>query len=126
MPKQAKSGSVDFGKRLAELRKAAGYTQLQLAAEIGVSRRVIAYYETEAENPPATFLADLAAALGLSSDELLGLKPVKGKAHKGAISSRLERRLRQIERLSPQPKRQILAFIDTILAAEQIKQRAGQ
>jgi len=126
MPKQAKSGSVDFGKRLAELRKAAGYTQLQLADEIGVSRRVIAYYETEAVNPPATFLADLASALGLSSDELLGMKPVKGKAHKGAIRSRLERRLRQIERLSPQPKRQILAFIDTILAAEQIKQRAGQ
>lgn len=65
------------------------------------------------------------SALGRSSDELLGMKPVKGKAHKGAISSRLERRLRQIERLSPQPKRQILAFIDTILAAEQIKQRAG-
>ena len=35
MPKQAKSGSVDFGKRLAELRKAAGYTQQQLADEIG-------------------------------------------------------------------------------------------
>ncbi|WP_148864766.1 helix-turn-helix transcriptional regulator [Marinobacter fonticola] len=38
---------ADFGKRLAQLRKDAGFTQKELADEIGATRRVIAYYETE-------------------------------------------------------------------------------
>ena len=126
MPKLAKTGSGGFGKRLAELRKAAGYTQQQLAEEIGVSRRVIAYYETEAENPPATFLVDLAKALSLSADELLGLKAASTRKAKAQLSTRLERRLRQIERLDPKPKQQVLAFIDTILAAEEMKRSAAQ
>ncbi len=126
MPKLAKTGPGNFGKRLAELRKAAGFTQQQLADEIGVSRRVIAYYETEAENPPATFLVDLAHALGLSADELLGLKASSTRKAKAQLTTRLERRLRQIERLDPKPKQQILAFIDTVLAAEELKKAAGQ
>lgn len=126
MPKLAKTGPGTFGRRLAELRKAAGFTQQQLADEIGVSRRVIAYYETEAENPPATFLVDLAHALGLSADELLGLKASSAKKAKAQITTRLERRLRQIERLDPKPKQQILALIDTVLAAEELKKAAGQ
>lgn len=126
MPKLAKTGPENFGQRLAELRKAAGYTQQQLADEIGVSRRVIAYYETEADNPPATFLVDLAKALSLSADELLGLKAFRTKRGKAQVSSRLERRLRQIERLDPKPKQQVLAFIDTVLAAEELKKAAAQ
>ena len=33
--------------RVRALRKAAGYTQQELAQELGVSRRMIAYYEGE-------------------------------------------------------------------------------
>lgn len=35
----------DFGERLAALRKAAGFTQVELAAELGISQRMVAYYE---------------------------------------------------------------------------------
>jgi transcriptional regulator with XRE-family HTH domain len=126
MPKLAKPGSRNFAKRLAELRKVAGYTQQQLADEIGVSRRVIGYYETKAENPPASFLTDLARALNLSVDELVGLKPSRPKRPAGGVSTRLERKLRQIERLDSKPKQQILAFIDTVLVAEELKKAAGQ
>lgn len=112
-----------FGKRMAELRKAAGYTQQQLATEIGVSRRMIAYYETEAGHPPASFLIELARALNLSTDTLLGLND--GHSRSAALSSRLERRLREVERLAPKPKQQILAFIDTVVAAEQLRRKAS-
>ncbi|BBM03554.1 helix-turn-helix domain-containing protein [Microbulbifer sp. GL-2] len=43
MPKYMNENLADFGKRLAQLRKAAGYTQKELAEEIGATRRVIAY-----------------------------------------------------------------------------------
>jgi len=41
----------DFGKRLSDLRKALGLTQKQLGEKVGVSNRVIAYYEGETDYP---------------------------------------------------------------------------
>jgi|CXWL01.1.fsa_nt_gi transcriptional regulator with XRE-family HTH domain len=124
MPKHATSAAEGFGPRLAALRKTAGYTQQQLADEIGASRRVIAYYEAESEHPPANLLVDLARVLNVSVDELLGLATAKRPRESG-LSPRLERRLRQIERLSPKPKQQLLSLIDTFIAAEQLRQAAN-
>jgi len=107
-----------FGERLAQLRKAAGYTQEQLATEIGISRRRIAYYEAESDHPPVGFLADLARVLNTTTDALLGQGAATRKARAVALSPRLERRLKQIERLSPKPKQQLLSIIDTFIAAE--------
>jgi len=122
MAKQAVATAKGFGLRLVQLRKGAGYTQQQLADEVGVSRRMIAYYEGETGHPPASFLADLARALGTTTDTLLGIVPTKKSTSRGSISTRWERRVRQIERLGPKPKQQIVTFIDAILTAEQARQ----
>jgi transcriptional regulator with XRE-family HTH domain len=119
MPKYAPPTEEGFATRLARLRKAAGFTQQQLAAEIGISRRRIAYYEAESDHPPASLLPKLARALNTTVDELLGAEPLKRKARPASLSPRLERRLRQIESLSPKPKQQLLSIIDTFIAAEQ-------
>jgi transcriptional regulator with XRE-family HTH domain len=124
MPKHATPQADGFGARLASLRKAAGYTQQQLADEIGVSRRMVAYYETESEHPPANLLVDLARVLNTSTDELLGLTDAK-RNKPTAISPRLERRVKQIERLAPKSKQQLLGLIDTFIAAEQVKRKAS-
>ena len=108
-----------FGTRLAQLRKAAGYTQEQLASELGISRRRIAYYEAESDHPPVGFLGDLARVLNTTTDELLGHGAGKTKTRSVSLSPRLERRLKQIERLSPKPKQQLLSIIDTFIAAEE-------
>lgn len=109
-----------FGERLAQLRKAAGYTQEQLATELGISRRRIAYYEAESDHPPVGFLADLARVLNTTTDSLLGQQAGARKA-KVSLSPRLERRLKQIERLSPKPKQQLLSIIDSFIDAEQLR-----
>ncbi len=124
MSKQPNDTAKGFGRRLAQLRKAAGYTQQQLADEVGVSRRMIAYYEGETGHPPASFLVDLAQALSVSADTLLGIEPLKKGTGKGTLSTRWERRVRQIERLGARPKQQIVTFIDAILIAEQARQGA--
>jgi transcriptional regulator with XRE-family HTH domain len=67
------------------------YVRQQLADEIGASRRQVAYYEGESEHPPASLLIDLARALNVSTDELLGLQAGR-KTSKLAVSTRLERR----------------------------------
>jgi transcriptional regulator with XRE-family HTH domain len=109
--------AIGFGTRLAQLRKAAGYTQHQLADEIGATRRKIAYYESESEHPPANLLADLARVLNVSTDDLLGLNGSRKRAKVITVSPRLERRMRQIEALAPKPKQQLLGLIDTFIAA---------
>lgn len=126
MTKYVHAQGEGFGARLAALRKAAGFTQQQLADELGISRRRIAYYEAESDHPPANLLADLARVLNVSTDQLLTEAAPKKRAAKAALSPRLERRLRQIERLSPKPKQQLLTIIDTFIEAEALKQRGSR
>lgn len=115
MAKHLGKHASDFGRQLSTLRRAAGYTQQELADEIGVSRRQIAYYESESPHPPANLLVDLAEALDVTTDTLLGRTGTRGRAKLG---SRLERRLRQIERLGPRSRKQLLQIIDTFIEAE--------
>ena len=122
MPKHTSSSISNFGKRFAQIRKAAGYTQQALADEIGVSRRVITYYETESENPPANLLVDLARALNVSTDQLLGLQPTESTKP----GRKIERQLKQIETLSPKAKRQVSLLLETFIEAEQLKKDAGK
>lgn len=119
MSKKINEKLSNFGKRLAKLRKAADYTQQQLADEIGATRRMIAYYESESQHPPANMLVDLAKAMNISADTLLGIEPIEHTP----ISSRLERRIKQIEKLEPKSRKQITQLIDTFVEAEQLKQK---
>ena len=124
VPKKLNKNLNNFGKRLADLRKSAGYTQLELANEVGISRRMIAYYEGQTKHPPTTLLPDLAKALGVTSDELLGIKPIKKPSSKIG-SNRLQRKIQQIEKLGTKDKRQVLQLIDAFIEREQLKKKAG-
>jgi transcriptional regulator with XRE-family HTH domain len=78
-----------FGPRLAELRRAAGLTQVELAEAIGTSQRMVAYYESTDDYPLARLLRNLSRTLGASVDELLGVAPAK--ARRGARRARKSR-----------------------------------
>lgn len=120
MAKHTNEALASFGQRLATLRKAAGFTQQELADEIGASRRMIAYYEAESDHPPANLLAQIAHALNVSTDELLGLQEISTTPK---ATNRLERRLKQIDTLNPKAKRQLTQLIDTFIEAEQLRQQ---
>lgn len=64
---------------------------------------------------------DLAKALNVSADTLLGIKPVETVP----ISCRLERQIRQIEKRDPKPRQQITQLIATFVEAEQLKQKVN-
>lgn len=120
MAKHTNEAQANFGHRLAALRKAAGFTQQELADEIGASRRMIAYYEAESGHLPANLLAQIAHALSVSADALLGLQEISAAPR---ASHRLERRLKQIDTLNPKAKRQLTQLIDTFIEAEQFRQQ---
>ena len=104
---------VGFGERLAAIRRSRGLTQAELGAAVGVSNRVIAYYEQDDAQPPGAMLVDLARALGVTTDELLGVKPAKGLAD--PKTARLVKRLRRIEELPASDQRAVLKVLDAML-----------
>lgn len=116
MPKLQRDPGLRFGERLIRLREAAGYTQQELADEVGVSRRMIAYYEGQSTHPPTTLLPAIATALGVTTDQLLGVDAVKAKSRASNRDSRLWRRFAQIEKLSPAERKPIMQVLDAFLA----------
>jgi transcriptional regulator with XRE-family HTH domain len=105
-----------FGPRLATLREAAGYKQVELAAELGISQRMLAYYESPRAHPPPALLPALANALGVSVEQLLGVVTVKANGRARVRDSRLWRRFAQIEKLSPAERKPIIQVLDAFLA----------
>ena len=103
-----------FGKRLARIRKQAGYSQRSLADELGISYRVVAYYEAQTEHPPTHLLPAIADALGVTADQLLGREPVKKR--KAPTNERLLRQLRQVEKLPPRARQSVLEHIEGLVA----------
>jgi len=104
-----------FGQRLARFRKAKGFTQTELGDLLGVSQRVMTYYERETGRPPAHLLAKMAEALGASADELLGRETTK--APTAIVRNRhLLRRLKELDRLPKRDQQALLRTIDAFLS----------
>lgn len=125
MPKRkpVSAQGSSFGSRLAELRHRAGLSQRALAAELGISQRMVAYYEGQTDYPPAHLLAPLCAVLGVSCDELVGLRPVRQV--RGPTNQRLWRRFQQIEKLPLAERRQLLGVVDAFLERNRLLQKAS-
>lgn len=115
------TATIDFGKRLAKLRKTRGLTQEELGDQVGVSKRVIAYYEGETKYPPAHLIIPLAKALNLTTDELLGVKNFKKELDPKL--AKVWRRLKVVESFSEKEKKAVLQYVDII--AEKNKSLEG-
>ncbi len=117
MSRKKQRKGPDFGTRLVEARQARGITQIKLAEAIGSSQRAISAYETMACYPPTPVLAQIAQALHVSTDELLGLKPTR--TTKGQIEDPEERRLwrkfRQSRDLPEKDQRAIVRLLNSLV-----------
>lgn len=123
MPRRIKrEASEGFGARLAQLRKQAGITQTALAQEIGISQRMMAYYEGPTAHPPAGLLPAMARALGISVEALLGTELAKRRTK--AVDTRMQRRLQQIANLPSEERRQILQLVDAFIERGQLKRKS--
>lgn len=110
---ESETNGETFGRRMARFRKKAGYSQATFADEIGMSPRMVAYYEAQTDRPPSYLLTTIAKVLGVSADQLLGLAEVSKR--KPPINQQLLRRLKKIEDLPAHKQRALLTTIDTFL-----------
>ncbi len=114
-----------FGKRLFALRKAQGLTQVQLADALATTQRVISYYETEAELPPAAAIVPLARLLQVSTDELLGLEPRRPAEREQPQQQRLWKRFQKMEALPTKDQRAVIRLINSLAGSGQTHAEAS-
>ena len=68
--------NIKIGERLKELRKSKGWTQVQVAAKMGLTDSVISFYERQERAPSPEVLIKFAELYDVSTDYLLGVKKV--------------------------------------------------
>lgn len=61
---------------IRQARQARGFTQERLADELGVSTGTISQWESGTREPRAVMLCHIADTLDVSTDQLLGRKPL--------------------------------------------------
>lgn len=64
----------ELAKKLRDMRLKSGFSQKEIAEQIGVSPSVVSAYELGERTPSVEVLMSLAALYNCSSDYLLGLK----------------------------------------------------
>jgi len=60
-----------IGERIRRLRKERGWTQTELADQVGTTKRAIIHYESHGKYPPAPILAAMAGAFNMTMDALM-------------------------------------------------------
>jgi transcriptional regulator with XRE-family HTH domain len=120
-----------FSLRLRRIREARGFSQRELAKAIGISQRMVAYYETRAERPPGHHLTAMAQVLRVSIDQLMGYRPFAAPAGTAVLGNghrpnpRLWATFREAERLPPEDRRQVVQLIRTLVERQALKQRSA-
>lgn len=119
--------SSEFGRRLTAIRQERGLTQTQLADRINASQRVISYYETVADSAPGSIIVQLAQALDVSADELLGLRPPK-KARpisEDPKTKRLWKKFQQVQKLPEKDQRAVIRLVNSLVEGHQGRRSNG-
>ena len=106
---------LSLGQRLARLRKERGFTQIELADKTGISQPVLSDYERGKLRPHPQTIVQLARALQVSADELLGLE--RPKKNGAPLNRRFLRRLQAVDKLPKRDQEALLRTIDAFLAA---------
>lgn len=103
------------GSRLAQLRKSRGLSQVAFGELVGLTQKQVTDYETGKIHLNDETIIRIALNLGVSSDELLGLKDLEPLAD--SLSLRFTRRIKELDQLPEAKKKVILQVLDDLIRA---------
>lgn len=115
--RQVSSVEKTIGAKLSELRKRRAMTQVELAEKLGMSQSLLSRYERGDLRLHGALVAEIAQALRVGTDEILGFK--ESRQTDFLADRRFVRRLQQIDQLSKRKKEALLTTIDAFLRGEQ-------
>ncbi len=114
---------MNFGQRLKKVRLEKGFSQTELAGQVGIHYTQIGRYETKGAQPSADILAKLANVLEVSSDFLMN-----GSSDDLAESTLTDKVLlnqfKLIEKMPEEKKSVVKVFLDAFITKDKIKQLA--
>jgi len=100
-----------LGQRIAAARERAGISQIELAQKLQTVQPSIAYWERSAVNLRSDVIIKLAQILGISADELLGIRPPRQNALKPTGKAR-----QVFDAVSRLPRRQQEKIVEVVEA----------
>jgi transcriptional regulator with XRE-family HTH domain len=106
--------SEPIADRIKRFRTLRGFTQVQLAEKIGISRGLEASYESGRIRLYDDIIARFALALGISADTILGLDEV---VTQDVPSVRFTKRLKELEKLPESKKKALISTLDDLIRA---------
>ncbi len=102
-----------LGARIAEFRKSAAITQVQLAETLNVSQQTVASWEVGRRGVPVATLPALARALSVSIENLIGEKAPPGKR---GPAPQIQQKIERLTRLPKAKQKLVLEMLDGVLA----------
>jgi transcriptional regulator with XRE-family HTH domain len=108
--KRLSSRDAGVGDRLANFRRERGLSQEDLARRVGLTQRVMSYYEKGTTRIPADTLLKLADVLNVSVYEILG----RATSPRSPKNKKLWKVLEKIEALAPHDQKVVLRTIDAL------------
>jgi transcriptional regulator with XRE-family HTH domain len=116
---------ADFGKNLAELRKARNLTQIELANLLDVQPRLLGRWERGQGKPQFDYIVKLADVLEVSIDRL-----VRGAEDSAADrfeirNRKLKELCKQVDQLKADEQDVICHFLDLAVRHERLKELVG-
>ncbi len=100
--------SITFGKRLSEVRKAKKLSQDEVGKKVGAHGAVIGRYERDEVKPSIEMATQLAEALQVSLDYLVG-------ATDTLLETSVVNRILDIQKLKDNDKQHVFALLDAFL-----------
>jgi transcriptional regulator with XRE-family HTH domain len=108
-----------FGARLFTARKARNYTQQELADLLGVTKRTIAYYESDTEGPTISVLMEIAKALNVTASYLIGESTQK--SIELDVPNHLKKPVDQLKELPPKDQKNVVRTIEALTTENTLK-----
>lgn len=113
---------TDFGKNLAELRKARQLTQLELANLLDVQPRLLGRWEQGQGKPQFDYIMKLAEVLEVSLDRLLRGNDASQQDNFDIRNRRLKELCKRVDELKPEDQEVICHFLDMAVRQDKLKQ----
>jgi len=113
MPQRAPKTRPAEGERLADLRRAAGLTQVEFAKLVGETQQNMTFWEHSDKPPRSDVLPKMAKVLGCSVEQLLGISPLADR-RPGPVG-KTQRAFEEVARLPRSQQDKIIEIVEALV-----------
>lgn len=109
----------EIARRLTRLRQQKAIGQRDFCERLGISQPMMSHYERGERRIPSDLLVEMAQILGVSADELLGLKKSSRNTQEMTPETKkLWKKFQQVSKLAEHDQRAVIRLINSLSRAK--------